>query len=332
MPDDSASARSVVDRSKSGISRAQEKQIAKSLSPAIGWPTLALAVILPLTFAAVVALGLSDRLSLWICLPILTIVSYAHYTLVDESVHSNVVAAPSRFTWVNTLTGWIGALGMGSGWPPLQRTHVLHHSHTNTERDPDIAVKGTLLQLIRKWAIGLPFSLLPMIAVKFIAPARFERMRKILSMSEILQTSAVTLVTLTLLVVALATGHFADWLMLWFLPTRFGVLILNIFFQWLPHYPFDRTDRRHVPDPAAEPAPDAPPVAQRAVLQLRTSLSRPEASADRGRFAHRRLGRGALCEGPRLEVAAPTRRLKLSSFSAGAANDYAPARPRRSST
>ncbi len=243
MPDDSASARSVVDRSKSGISRAQEKQIAKSLSPAIGWPTLALAVILPLTFAAVVALGLSDRLSLWICLPILTIVSYAHYTLVHESVHSNVVAAPSRFTWVNTLTGWIGALGMGSGWPPLQRTHVLHHSHTNTERDPDIAVKGTLLQLIRKWAIGLPFSLLPMIAVKFIAPARFERMRKILSMSEILQTSAVTLVTLTLLVVALATGHFADWLMLWFLPTRFGVLILNIFFQWLPHYPFDRTDR-----------------------------------------------------------------------------------------
>ena len=31
--------------------------------------------------------------------------------------------------------------------------------------------------------------------------------------------------------------------MLWFLPTRLGVLALNIFFQWLPHHPFDQTER-----------------------------------------------------------------------------------------
>ena len=46
-----------------------------------------------------------------------------------------------------------------------------------------------------------------------------------------------------LLAAALATGHFAEWLLLWFLPTRLGVLVLNIFFQWLPHHPFDHSER-----------------------------------------------------------------------------------------
>lgn len=230
------------DRSASGISRAQEKQIAKSLSPAVAWPTLVLAVTLPATFAAVVALGLSGRLPLWACTLILAVASYAHYTLVHESIHGNVVAKPG-FGWVNTLVGWIGALGMGAGWPALQRTHVLHHAHTNTEKDPDIMVKGTLARLVTRWFLGMPMTLMPIGMIRFIAPARYQMLKGILSTSEILQVSAVTMFSLVLLAVAIPTGHALDWLMLWFLPTRIGILILNIFFQWLPHYPFDRTDR-----------------------------------------------------------------------------------------
>lgn len=60
------------------------KQIARDLAPAIAWPTLALAVVLPSAFAAIVALGLTRVLPLWLCTPILAIVSYAHYTLVHE--------------------------------------------------------------------------------------------------------------------------------------------------------------------------------------------------------------------------------------------------------
>ena len=231
------------DRSRSGISRAREKQIAKSLSPPVAWPTLALALALPSTFAAFVVLGFTGRLPLWTCLPILSLVSYAHYTLVHEAIHSNVVASSPRWAWVNTLVGWIGALGMGAGWPALQRTHVLHHAHTNTERDPDIFVKGTFAQLLVRWLVGLPFMLMPMGAMKWVMPARYRQLRGVLSDADIAQVSAVTLFTLALLAAALTTGHFLDWLCLWFLPTRIGILILNIFFQWLPHYPFDRIDR-----------------------------------------------------------------------------------------
>ena len=125
----------------------------------------------------------------------------------------------------------------------MQRTHLLHHSHTNTERDPDIIVKGTFTQLLIKWLVMLPMGLLPIFAVRFINADRYKQLGSILSPSEIAQVSAVTLFTWVLLAAAIGTGHVADWLCLWFLPTRLGILILNVFFQWLPHHPFDRTER-----------------------------------------------------------------------------------------
>ncbi|MGA0603288.1 fatty acid desaturase [Caulobacter sp. KR2-114] len=211
----------------------------------MAWPTLALAVILPASEAALIAAGLGHALPLWACTPILALVCYAHYSLVHESIHGNVVSSPRRLAWVNTVVGWIGALGMGASWPPLLRTHVLHHSHTNTERDPDIFVKGSFAQLLTKWLKGLPTALVPLVALRFVNRERYARLSTILSPGDILQASAVTLAHVAILVAAVTTGHFVDWLALWFIPTRLAMLILNIFFQWLPHYPFDRTERYH---------------------------------------------------------------------------------------
>ena len=228
---------------RGGISLAEEKRIARDLSPDIAWPTIILAVLLPVSFATLVYMGLADRLPLWLCMIALSIVSYMHYTLVHESVHGNIVARPRSLGWVHTLIGWVGSIGIGTGWPALLKTHVLHHSHTNTERDPDIEVKGTLFRLLGRWFRGNLTSLIPFFAVRYIAPDGYAKLQSLFTPSEIIQNSLVTVVTLVLLVVSLVTGHFLDWLCLWFVPTRIGILILNIFFQWMPHYPFDRTDR-----------------------------------------------------------------------------------------
>lgn len=226
-----------------GISKQEEKRIALALSPAVAWPTLALALFLPCTLAVVIGLGLTGLWPLWACTPALTFVCYAHYTLVHEAIHGNVVSKPKGLYWVNTIVGWVGATGLGGPWPTLQRTHVLHHSHTNSERDPDIFVKGTLGQLVGKWAMMSIMSLIPLAALKYIAPVRYRQIGTILSRTEILQASLFTCVVLTTLAAAAATGYLTEWLLLWFVPSRLAFLILNIFFQWLPHYPFDRTDR-----------------------------------------------------------------------------------------
>jgi fatty acid desaturase len=180
-------------RAACGISHAQEKQIARDLAPAIAWPTLALAVTLPVLFATFATLGFTHALPLWVCTPILALVSYANYTLVHESIHGNVVSSPRSVAWVNTVVGWIGSIGMGLGWPILMRTHLLHHSHTNTEKDPDIIVKGTFGALLMKWVRSLPTALVPIALLRFTDPPLYERLKGVFSPADIILSSAVAL-------------------------------------------------------------------------------------------------------------------------------------------
>jgi fatty acid desaturase len=86
-------------------------------------------------------------------------------------------------------------------------------------------------------------SFIPLPLLKHVNRDRYERVSHLLIGTESWQMAAVTCLTPTLLVAAFVTGHFAEWFFLWFLPIRFTALLLNIFFQWLPHHPFDRTER-----------------------------------------------------------------------------------------
>jgi fatty acid desaturase len=225
------------------LSPADEKRIARDLSPPVAWPTLALAVVLPTMFWGLAGLGFARVMALWLCVPALTFLSYAHYTLVHESIHDNLVPGHPKLRWINTLVGWVGALGLTWNWPMMRRGHVLHHSHTNTDQDPDIDVKGTFVQLIGKWLVFIPLSLVPPVLYRFIVPSQHRKLEAMLRGSEILQASAVSCTMLALMVLAIVTGHFAVWLFLLFIPTRCAGLLLQIFFSWLPHHPFERTER-----------------------------------------------------------------------------------------
>ena len=223
---------------------AEEKRIAKELSPPVAWPTLAMALGLPGAYLAIAALGLSRMLPLGACTPVLALLSYAHYTLVHESIHGNLVPGLPKLRWVNSAVGWIGALGLGYNWPVLMRTHALHHAHTNTDDDPDIVVKGTFAALVMKWVkLYVVGATLPLYLAKFLAPAEYRRVAGALRGTEVGQASAVAVLALVLLAVSLGLGRGLDWLLLFFIPTRIAALILNIFFQWLPHHPFDRSQR-----------------------------------------------------------------------------------------
>ncbi|HSZ50429.1 MAG TPA: fatty acid desaturase [Caulobacteraceae bacterium] len=225
------------------LSPADEKRCAKALSPPVAWPTLAMAVVLPITHWSVVALGLAGGLPLWACAAILTVTGYAHYTLVHESIHGNLAPGHPALRWLNTLVGWVGALGLCHNWPMMMRGHALHHAHTNTDQDPDIHVKGSFGQLLARWLVFVPMSLVPPILFRYVAPAQYRKLDRMLMGGEMLQASAVSVVLLALFAVSVPTGHVLDWLRLLFIPSRVAALILQICFSWLPHYPFDRTER-----------------------------------------------------------------------------------------
>ncbi len=225
------------------LSPGEEKQLAKALSPPVAWPTLAMAVALPATHWTIVGLGLARLLPLWACAPILCFTAYAHYTLVHESIHANLVPGHPKLRWLNDVVGWVGALGLTHNWPVMLRGHALHHAHTNTEQDPDLHVKGTFGRLLAKWLVFVPVSLVPQSLLLFIAPAQYRKLERLLRPGEMLQGTAVSVAVLVLLALSIATGRFLDWLCLLFIPTRVAALVLQVCFSWLPHYPFDRTER-----------------------------------------------------------------------------------------
>ncbi|MGY3442813.1 fatty acid desaturase [Bradyrhizobium sp. USDA 4473] len=220
-----------------------EREIARDLTPAIAVPTLILALVLPVLFVAYASLGFLWIVPLWSAVPVLSLLSYAHYTLVHESIHGNLVPGYPRFRWLDEVVGWVGALGMSMAWPFLKRTHIKHHSHTNSHADPDILWKGTLSALIAKWCITTIMFLTPLPLLRYVARRRYDRISGALVGTEFWQVSAVPLLTLGLFALSLYLGRTAEFFCLWFIPTRVAMLILHIFFQWLPHHPFDRTER-----------------------------------------------------------------------------------------
>jgi fatty acid desaturase len=234
---------SVLTAARTSLTAAEEKRAAKALSPPVAWPTLAIAVVLPVAFWSLVAAGLARLAPLWLCAPILSVLSYAHYTLVHESIHGNLAPGRPRLRWLNTAVGWVGALSMGSSWPLLMRSHLLHHAHTNTDDDPDIFVKGSFGQLLIKLLIYVPASLIPLPLARRLDPKQFQSMAGAMQPAEAAQDTLVSLTTLALLGLAIWSGRTLDWLCLFFIPTRMAALLLAVFFQWLPHYPFDRTER-----------------------------------------------------------------------------------------
>ena len=225
------------------LSPAEEKRIARELSPAVAWPTLVMAVLLPAIHWTVVDLGWLGALPLWLCAGVLTLTAYAHYTLVHESIHGNLAPGHPRVRRLNDVVGWVGALGLAYNWPTMMRGHALHHAHTNTDLDPDIHVKGTLARLFAKWLVFVPVSVIPPILLRPVLPRQYHALAKTLRGSEMLQASAVAGVVLLLGAASIPAGRFADWLCLLFIPSRIAALILQIFFSWLPHHPFERTER-----------------------------------------------------------------------------------------
>lgn len=226
------------------LSPADEMRIARELSPGLAWPTLILALALPAAHWTIVGVGLAGATPLWACALILAFTSYAHYTLVHESIHGNLVPGHPNLRWLNSVVGWIGALGLSYNWPMMMRTHKLHHVHTNTDDDPDIQAKGSFGQLFPTWfKKQVVLSLVPIVLFRYLAPDQYGRAAVRMIGTEALQASAVAALILALLGLSIAYGLVSEWLCLLFIPTRLAALLLLIFFQWLPHHPHERSER-----------------------------------------------------------------------------------------
>lgn len=222
-------------------------QEARALCPAIAWPTLALAAALAPVHMLLVAAGLSGVLPIWWLTPLLGLSAYAHYTIVHEAIHRNIVRS-RRFDPVNGALGWWGSLTLGNTWPLFHRTHIAHHAHTNTDRDADLFVKGSLTRLIWLGLLSVPLNLVPVP----LARRLFARLGLDIGYLDIeplmpreewrLHIGVHGLLCLAVWL-AVALGFGAEAFALYVLPSAMGRLLIGVFLAWMPHHPFDDSDR-----------------------------------------------------------------------------------------
>lgn len=227
-----------------------EGEAARALSPAVAWPTVALiALIVPLHLA-LLALGLSGLVSPWWLTVPLGLSAYIHYTPAHEAIHRNIVRS-RRFDPVNAVIGWWSALLAGMTWPLLSRTHIAHHAHTNTDRDPDIFVRGSLPRLFGMAVLSIVLNLVPLPLWRLVygnnppslgyldawkvMPAREWRLHQAVH-------GAVCLAVWS----AVALDHGAEVFALYVIPATISRLMIGIFLSWLPHAPWLHGDRHRV--------------------------------------------------------------------------------------
>jgi fatty acid desaturase len=229
------------------LASAVEGEAARALSPQIAWPTIMMIAVLAPLHWAMLALGLSGAVSpWWLTLP-LGVSAYLHYTPAHEAIHRNIVRSRG-FDSANRLIGWWTGLLTGMTWPLLLRTHLAHHAHLNSDRDPDAFVKGPLWRLFPMAALSVWTNLVPLPVWRWLYGDKTPDLGyldawKVMRPREwrVHQWAhgAMCLGVWS----AVALGHGEQVFALYVIPATIGRLLMGIFLSWLPHHPFETGDR-----------------------------------------------------------------------------------------
>jgi beta-carotene hydroxylase len=226
---------------------AVEGETARALSPAIAWPTLLMVALLVPLHLALLALGFSGVVSPWLLTLPLGMSAYLAYTPAHEAIHRNIVRS-RRFDPLNKLIGWWAALLTGMTWPLLLRTHLAHHAHTNTDRDPDAFVHGPLWRLFPMAALSVWTNLVPLPVWRLLYGRDLPDLGyldawKVMRAREWRTHQAGHGLMCIGVWSAVALGHGLQVFALYVVPATIGRLLMGIFLSWLPHQPFKAGDR-----------------------------------------------------------------------------------------
>ncbi len=244
----------IPDQPLAGIERLNyERSIVEHYTQAFGWRSV-LNVLWPLAgWLTVLTLYRTDRLALWAAIPLAAVFLQAFYMPVHESVHRTISAGRSQWQWLDRVVGSFGAWMLHMSFVEHRHIHLLHHTHTNDEGDPDLLnAKGTPRDIATRVALGaVLFPILPILAVvpggmKLVPAPLLQRLGAAAAFRppEIRRaTMIVTWSHLALLFVGTLAGFAVEVWLLFYLAQWLGRFFLSLVFGWLPHHPHGEIGR-----------------------------------------------------------------------------------------
>lgn len=162
----------------------------------------------------------------WCCFTLNVIALHMVGTVIHDASHN--VAHRNRV--VNAVLGHGSALMLGFAFPVFTRVHMQHHAHVNDpENDPDhyVSTGGPLL----------------LIAARFFYHEIFFFKRRLWRRYELVEWFLSRLIVGSIVYIAIQY-HFLGYIFnFWFSPALVVGLALGLFFDYLPHRPFQDRDR-----------------------------------------------------------------------------------------
>jgi beta-carotene hydroxylase len=162
----------------------------------------------------------------WLCFSANVLALHLSGTVIHDashnSAHSNCI--------LNSILGHGSALMLGFAFPVFTRVHLQHHAHVNDpENDPDhfVSTGGPL------W----------MIAARFFYHEIFFFKRRLWRKYELLEWFLSRLFLFTVVFFGIQYGFISYVMNFWFVPALVVGIALGLFFDYLPHRPFQERDR-----------------------------------------------------------------------------------------
>ncbi len=162
----------------------------------------------------------------WICFCANVLALHMVGTVIHDASHN--VAHSNRI--VNALMGHGSALLLGFSYPVFTRVHMQHHANVNDpENDPDHYVSR-----------GGPLWL---ISARFFYHEIYFFKRRLWRKYELLEWAVARLIVISIVVLGIQYGFVGFIFNFWFIPSGIVGLALGLFFDYLPHRPFQERDR-----------------------------------------------------------------------------------------
>jgi len=208
-----------------------EKSLAKQHTGHFAWPTLLLALTVFSLFLFTIWQCIQGNWSLWLGLPINTLLAYMAFTPMHDAMHgaiSGVKGKKTNMTWIDQSVGWLCTLVLTLPFT-YRALHLRHHTHTNDpENDVDFYSHSdnalhALSALYRQLRDGL-FIIKTMIREPYY--------RQQLNITYLWFGFQLSIVLL-----AMVIGYGIEAFTLWVIPGLLGTTLLSVLFQWLPHHP-----------------------------------------------------------------------------------------------
>ena len=200
-----------------------DKEI-KKLTGQLAYPTLGLAVGVWLSYTSVLLAFAAGYLPTFVAMLFVTLLTFVSYTVMHEAVHGNISGSRGA-NWLDKIIGYSMSPIMTITFTSHQKEHFAHHKNTNNrKKDPDAHIEhafDSLKNFLRsinkttKFHNGYVWNTATKIEIAVYLGWRFLFI------------------------------YFVGWtaILVVFLGTWLGLLLTGIILSYLPHQPYNSTER-----------------------------------------------------------------------------------------